>query len=1109
MPLRRGTYLLVCVLALAACVAAQPTTAGKTVIMKKRTESAPMKRGGPSAFAKRPFPHLLTGPGFRDALEGTAGAGNARRSTVTGLPSVLKRSPRLLSDAADKRGVASPTPPETVRIVAIRVDFLRDSADLETTGDGRYDLRSAEEAKVPVDPPPHNRFFFEGQFEALRRYYDVQTHGALVLQYDVYPQEPDSVYHLADTQRYGPWVYSVSSDSILARAERFVRESLQAADASDASIPWNRYQSFLIFHAGADFQGDIRQDTSFDIPSFNIGLDDSSAVYLGGADSVKVNLVMVVPETVSQDEFLGALNGVMAHEFGHQLGFFDIYDVWRGLPVAGVFSLMDSGDSQFGEIANPYEEGGSVFVRGVLPASLDPFHRLVFFPETVRLAEAAAGDTETVHLPGVLMENDLLRVPIHLDESFVVENRPTDYNGDGIVYLRADSASGVILGPVDADSIPGDKVGHLEYDYLLPSGGVLIWHIDEAAAVYGLNSPYGGLNVYPERRGVDLEEADGIQDIGSASSEFLGGPYDPYYLGGFSRFGPDTVPNSQTNDRSETGVLIEILDSLATTMRVRLGNPLALPGWPLFLAGSLSAREGLNRIDLDGDSIDEVVLAADATIYAFSADSPYSPQGGWAIALGTLPDTLADGPVVGPWAYGPDRIVIGRGGGVVRWFGLDGNGAGVLVGEWGAAETAATAGPVNLVDLLLVGCSDGRVRALVPGDGVEADTLWSLGAPGVGDSIVALAGGRLGTEAVVTIAAGAVDGLVFVARTPGVEDAPEILPGWPRQIEAGAIRSFILFHAPIRLGVPSLDLLLIATEGGLIDLRALDGAESLPGWPRRLPDALAGHPAIGDPDGDGILEIAVTTRSGALHLWDLSATSEPSWPRSVWEPDRTNRPPTMSGPRLWDIGGDGSVEWVQMRGDGMLTVLDGEGTPRTGWPIATGGSGIDGPLRLSGPDGGDRWYVSHAVSDTVMALTALPLGGASPILVIEDGPGCFPAPLAGPERSGVYPASMVPAAREAASFLDPAQVVFHPNPIRSDAVKVRYVLGAGAQMEAVAFDLSGRRRATAQWEGHAGAAGGTYLWDLRDLASGAYMVRLRAQGSEQTVTLNRMIAILR
>jgi hypothetical protein len=129
------------------------------------------------------------------------------------LRSCAERRTQLGEDA---RSSAFPAPPpETVRIVAIRVDFLKDSADLETTGDGRFDLRPAEDAKIPVDPPPHNRAFFEGQFEALRRYYDIQTHGSLVLEYDVFPQEPELAFHLPDTRRYDLGL-SVSNDSIYA-----------------------------------------------------------------------------------------------------------------------------------------------------------------------------------------------------------------------------------------------------------------------------------------------------------------------------------------------------------------------------------------------------------------------------------------------------------------------------------------------------------------------------------------------------------------------------------------------------------------------------------------------------------------------------------------------------------------------------------------------------------------------------------------------------------------------------------------------------------------------------------------------------------------------------
>ncbi len=98
--------------------------------------------------------------------------------------------------------------------------------------------------------------------------------------------------------------------------------------------------------------------------------------------------VMVIPETVSQDDFTGALNGVMAHEFGHQLGFFDLYDVFSGMPQVGLFSLMDSGDGQFGTVGDPYNEGGVIAVRGILPASLDPWHKILFFPDAMNIHEA-------------------------------------------------------------------------------------------------------------------------------------------------------------------------------------------------------------------------------------------------------------------------------------------------------------------------------------------------------------------------------------------------------------------------------------------------------------------------------------------------------------------------------------------------------------------------------------------------------------------------------------------------------------------------------------------------------------------------------------------------
>ncbi|MBD3161679.1 MAG: hypothetical protein GF346_05475, partial [Candidatus Eisenbacteria bacterium] len=334
--------------------------AGDSVALRPAT---PLEREQAADFQSRRFPSFLRiGPADSPRTADAPRRGNARMIEATGRPSVLREGPRLLSDFGEDPLAAlaklrRQADPETIRICAIRVDFAEDGAGDASTGNGRFDLRDPEEAEVAIDPPPHDKAYFESHLEAVRRYYDVQSNGGLVLEYDVFPEEPDSAYTLSNTARYGPWIFSVSSDSILARAERFVRDSITQADSLDAAIDWKEYQSFLVFHAGADFQGDINRDTNYDIPSFNLFLGDSLEVVVGGPDSVHVNLVMVIPETVSQDDFLGALNGVMAHEYGHQLGFFDLYDIFTGLPRVGVFSLMDSGDGQFGTIGDPYRDG--------------------------------------------------------------------------------------------------------------------------------------------------------------------------------------------------------------------------------------------------------------------------------------------------------------------------------------------------------------------------------------------------------------------------------------------------------------------------------------------------------------------------------------------------------------------------------------------------------------------------------------------------------------------------------------------------------------------------------------------------------------------------------
>jgi hypothetical protein len=241
------------------------------------------------------FPHLLVDEGERKPEHrrtrpgARIGEPNARWSAGDLLPpSVGPRERReratavLTADgpearkAALARSLRGGAPPDTQRVLVLRIDFLEDTPGGRTTGDGRFDLRDS--TGIVFDPPPHDRRYFERHMEALRRYYDIALNGTIALEFDVYPAENDSAYHLPDTFPYGPWIFSNNNPDVLQHAIDLVGDGLAAAERTDPAVDFARYDHFILFHAGADFQGDVNRDTPWDIPSFNLFVVDPFAI---------------------------------------------------------------------------------------------------------------------------------------------------------------------------------------------------------------------------------------------------------------------------------------------------------------------------------------------------------------------------------------------------------------------------------------------------------------------------------------------------------------------------------------------------------------------------------------------------------------------------------------------------------------------------------------------------------------------------------------------------------------------------------------------------------------------------------------------------------------
>src|SRR5690606_17997597 len=131
---------------------------------------------------------------------------------------------------------------------------------------------------------------------------------------------------------------------------------------------------------------------------------------------------------------------------------------------------------------------------------------------------------------------------------------------------------GVITATTNYDwSLPGGLDAGKDGKYFTSDdrelkGGFLIWHIDES--VIRQNLTFNTINANILRRGIDLEEADGAQDIGNATNNLFlesvvgGTSFDFWWSGNnytvitqqgdslrsyVNRFAPNTRPSTTSN----------------------------------------------------------------------------------------------------------------------------------------------------------------------------------------------------------------------------------------------------------------------------------------------------------------------------------------------------------------------------------------------------------------------------------------------------------------------------------------------------------------------------------------------------------------------------------
>ena len=530
-----------------------------------------------------------------------------------------------------------------LRVCALRISFQVDN-DESTTGNGQFLLESngIDCGPYTIDPVPHDRSYFESQLKAVDGYFNDVSYGKFGIDLDlssVYPIDDNESYSLSNTMNYyNPYNQDEIQDE---RITNLFYDAVSKAYDID-QIDYSSYDLVVVFHAGIgqDFSLPFLDPTPEDIPSTYV--DNEMVLEHLGSPSITVgnheithgiilpesqnHLLFDIAETMFSDasepcEYQFGLTGTFALMIGFAVGLPPLWNIETGESGIGVFGLMDQGSNNG---------------RGICPSPPTLWTRIFAgweYPSEVNFGSI-------IHLP-FRGEGAAIKVPINNSEYYLIENRDNSIHDgislDSMRYVIWENNGETDYPPLveilqDSSGIIKDENGVVisvpNYDIGLPASGLLIWHIDETVINAGLSD--FSVNSNLSRLGVDLEEADGAQDIGYPSIHIFNDPSAGYFGdmwfkgntqyelansgtdGMNPEFGPFTYPSTNANDGSSTFITIGDISKASDTMSFSVSNSLILNGFPDSTAFIRTVY------DLDNDGVNEIFGGKDSLWFTTS-----------------------------------------------------------------------------------------------------------------------------------------------------------------------------------------------------------------------------------------------------------------------------------------------------------------------------------------------------------------------------------------------------------------------------------------------------------------------------------------------------------
>lgn len=1061
-----------------------------------------------------------------------------------GNPPALERSSRfgLPSTAA---AVAFDT---TINVLVLRMNFqLEVIDDPNTTGRGQMALANPlftpadsiayyDSVGHWIDPPPHDSRYFNAQMKALRGYYEQVSEGKITLDWQIFPRRQDSAYLLPNPMNfYGRCDFDEVIDGLV----RFFIDAIRTADA-DTAIHFADYDAIVIFHAGSDRQNDIGfPETCNDLFTGWIRYGGETVIGPGDiiVDSIPVDdstayvsQAVMMPETACQDNRATALNAVMAHEFGHQLGLVDLYDTRTFMSQLGDFSLMDN--NGFGTGIDFGFSVGQVF--GAIPIYPDAWSR-AFLGLTPAVDFRRGSDLRIVAAEVLSSGIKIARIPISENEYYLLENRLVDTDNEPTFALL--DSTNVILGPVNASK---EFTG--EYDYLLPGSGLLVFHVDEGVAGLDYNGDgepnfnQNQLQWDAQRRFVRLVEADGFVNFGGYYRAGFGRPEDMFRDDRATAFTPNTNPPSIDNSGNNTRVYVTDIrrdtitlagQRVPTVMDSVIRFDLEIDG----LVDSFPVRAGYPRFglstvaaDIDRDGVDEIIVSSGKILSVITADgenflrkvtncaicptffdtafASTHPGTLHPLALYDYPlDTILSGPVTGdfgaPGPYDTQLVAVGFASGpangrVALYAARDAS----QNGRADLARPSAILGgqPVALSfgDLLyaltfqsVVGVDTGRVyrKPDLLTDFTNVLTVYDSLYHGIcrlGNRLIVMAGDEnttrlyhvgFGPDSVSSIQLDAPYNFGPMAVDMNRDGLPEVVGFTP---EGRAIYVTVDTNAT----PPVFSILRRAETGATV----------------------TANPVAGDIDLDGWADVIVGG-AGQLYAYDQNLILKTDFPVHI--NDRYPTDPVIAAPIIGDAEAGSAPEILFPTDVGNIYAF-GAATGRSlpgytlagGFPLSGGEKGAGSPVILRTANGARLGYLGA--------------DGWFYLWDIDHDPARLFWPMGGHDPHGTFalPTSALGEPVTAASKFKNEQFYNYPNPVTNGATIFRYTLGASARRVTIAvYDLSGER--ILEFAGSTNVGDNSVDWNCGDITPGVYRCRIEAEFDTETTHGFTDVAIIR